>query len=138
MRRISLAALIGVCGVAVTFAVMVQEGGLYRNFKLGPFLAEFLLPTFFSGFLAGIVLAPAFVRANLILTGFTALLATLLGAMLGGFYVGATEAGLSGVQGARAAAVFIWLLLWQAPASIVVWLGCLAVVHLTTRRYSLK
>ncbi|MBH1973819.1 MAG: hypothetical protein I8H94_01950 [Rhodobacteraceae bacterium] len=138
MRRIGLAALIGVCGVAVMFAAMVQDGGLPRYFRLGPFLGEFLLPTFFSGLAAGLLLAPVFERANLILTGCCALLATLFGAMLGGFYVGATEAGLHAAEGAMSAAVLIWQMLWQSPTAMVVWLGCFAVVHLVMRRYSLK
>lgn len=138
MQRIGLAALIGVCGVFVMFVMLWEGGGLPQDLRLGPFLGMFLPPTFFSGFVAGILLAPVFERANLILTGCSALLATLLGAMLGGFYVGATEAGLHAAEGAMSAAVLIWKMLWKSPAAMVVWLGCLAVVHLVTRRYSLK
>ena len=136
MQRIGLAALIGVCGVFVMF-VMLWEGGEHFR-SLGDFVGLFLLPTFFSGSIAGWLLVPLLRRGNWALTLCVALLATLLGALIGGGYVAATTHYFPLGEGVIIGAILIWPLLWHAPWACVVWLGCLIVVHRAAGRYSLK
>lgn len=136
MQRIGLAALIGVCGVLVMSVMQLEEGGHFRG--PGDFVGRFLLPTFFSGSIAGWLLVPLLRGGNWVLTLCVALLATFLGALIGGGYVAATTHYVPLGEGAIIGAIFIWPLLWYAPWACVVWLGCLIVLRRAARRYSLK
>jgi hypothetical protein len=159
MKRQLVAFVVGLWGLAVAFAVGLAAGmDAYGGPHLPLFPLSSILVIFGGAYLAGFLVAPLWIRAEYWTSFWGAVLATSLGAVIancGMLILGGAQAAttgeppydifgivLVGIIGACLGPIFLWPAILLSPVVALVWLfGAVLmhfVVHLMTRRYSLK